>query len=42
MQTILLSRGFAAKGIYLDVNLLESIFTMFQLRIVGKKHYEIA
>jgi F0F1-type ATP synthase beta subunit len=29
MQTILLSRGLVTKGIYLDVDLLESTSTMF-------------
>jgi len=36
MQTILLSRGLVAKGIYLDVDLLKSTSTMFQLSIVGE------
>jgi F0F1-type ATP synthase beta subunit len=42
MQIVLLSRGLVAKGIYLDVDLLESTSTMFQLWTVGEKHYKIA
>ncbi len=42
MQIILLLKGLATKGIYLDVDFLESTSTMFQLWIVGEKHYEIA
>jgi len=36
MQTILLSKGLVTKGIYLDVDLLESTSAMFQLWIVGE------
>ncbi|KAL3524592.1 hypothetical protein ACH5RR_012964 [Cinchona calisaya] len=40
-DTTVLSRGLAAKGIYLAVDPLNSISTMLQLRIVGEEHYEI-
>jgi F0F1-type ATP synthase beta subunit len=42
MQTILISRGLATKGIYLDVDLLDSTSAMFQLWTIGKKLYKIA
>ncbi len=38
--TIILSRGLAAKSIYLAIDPLDSISTMLQPWIVGEKHYE--
>ncbi|XP_016549241.1 ATP synthase subunit beta, chloroplastic-like [Capsicum annuum] len=38
--TTVLSRGLAAKGIYLAVDPLDSTSTMLQPRIVGEEHYE--
>ncbi|CAN6447394.1 unnamed protein product [Victoria cruziana] len=38
--TTILSRGLAAKGIYLAVDPLDSTSTMLQPRIVGEEHYE--
>nr|YP_009863061.1 ATPase beta subunit [Anthoceros agrestis]QKD76517.1 ATPase beta subunit [Anthoceros agrestis] len=40
--TTVLFRGLAAKGIYLAVDPLDSIFTMLQPWIVGEEHYETA
>ncbi|WZY99203.1 hypothetical protein YC2023_071532 [Brassica napus] len=40
--TTVLSRGLAAKGIYLAVDPLDSTSTMLQPRIVGEEHYETA
>ncbi|CAN6453951.1 unnamed protein product [Victoria cruziana] len=40
--TSILSRGLAAKGIYLAVDPLDSMSTMLQPRIVGEEHYKTA
>ncbi|KAL5067327.1 hypothetical protein RYX36_018214 [Vicia faba] len=40
--TTILSRGLAAKGIYLAVDPLDSMSTMLQPRIVDEEHYETA
>ncbi|KAF1877045.1 hypothetical protein Lal_00033598 [Lupinus albus] len=40
--TTVLSRGLAAKGIYLAVDPLNSTSTMLQPRIVGEEHFETA
>jgi F-type H+-transporting ATPase subunit beta len=39
-STTVLSRGLAAKGIYLAVDPLDSTSTMLQPQIIGEEHYE--
>ncbi|PHT98341.1 ATP synthase subunit beta, chloroplastic [Capsicum chinense] len=42
LDATILSRGLAAKGIYLAVDPLDSTSTMIQPQIVGEEHYENA